>query len=746
MVKTHRLAAGLTQEELAEEAQVSARTISDVERGLRSRIYRDTAERLARALALDESDRAALVAAGRARPPASASRAGSLPLVPTRLVGRSRELASLISLLEVRSLRLITLTGPGGVGKTRLAIEAARRIDEEAVFVDLGDLSDARLVVPTIAGAVGVPGRSEPSVENIAAFFGDTPRLIVLDTFEHVLSAAPEIARLLALAPTVALVATSREALRVRGEHVVVVPPLDLGATGTAVELFTERALMASSASSASEVDTDIAADICRRLSGLPLAIELAAARAKHLPLSALRDQLKHALEVLTQGARDLPPRQRTMRDTIGWSYDLLRPSEQEIFRELCVFAGGWTLDEAAVVCSSDAIEGCSALLDKSLIDRDGDRYSMLDVIKEFGLDIGRAPGAFDRHLDAFVALAERAEPELGATHQDAWVDRLAREQGNMRAGLAYAVGVNDGERAMRLSAAVWRYWMLHGDLSEGRASLREALSLDVPTHLRSKGLWGLAWLAYHQGDYEEAESCSSAMLEIATEDVIEQRNALTVRGISQMAKGDPRAAIPTFKRCVELLRGREPDWLAATSLLNLGTAMLHAGDPQAPETLAQARDLYERIGDDHFVARATLYGGYDALLRGDVDTASRCARRAVIRFWELDDRWGTAEGLELSAAVAATAGRGEQAATLAGAAESVRDTVTSAPFPLDAAVLRGSLARIRASCDDGEWDSWRARGRQMPLEDAVEVASAARQQRPHQRHTLSNGGGREEL
>jgi predicted ATPase/DNA-binding XRE family transcriptional regulator len=724
LVKKHRLAAGLTQEELAEGAHVSARTISDVERGLRSRIYRDTAERLARALALDDSDRAALVAAGRGRTPAGASGAMRLPLAPTRLVGRSRELANLLSLLEARALRLVTLTGPGGVGKTRLAIEAARRIDEDAVFVDLGDLSDAQLVVPTIAAAAGIPRRSEPSVEHIAEFLSGSPRLIVLDTFEHVLEAAPDMARLLALAPTIMLLATSREALRVRGEHEVVVPALDLGATGTAVELFIERAV---TAAPATEADPDIAADICRRLSGLPLAIELAAARAKHLPLPALRDQLQHSLDVLTQGARDLPPRQRTMRDTIGWSYDLLRPPEQRIFRELCVFTGGWSLDEAMVVCSSYAVEGCSALLDKSLIVREGDRYTMLDVIKEFGLDIGPDPGASDRHLDAFVALAERAEPELGGTQQDTWIDRLAHEQGNIRASLAYAVGANDGERAMRLSAAVWRYWLLHGDLSEGRAALRSALSLDAPTQLRSKGLWGLAWLAYHQGDYEEAASCSSAMLEIATEDVVEQRNALTVRGITQLATGDPKEAIPTLKRCVELLRGREPDWLSATSLLNLGMAMLHAGDPDAAETLARARGLYERIGDDHFVARATLYRGYDALLRDDVDEASRCAQGAVISFWELDDRWGTAEGLELSAAVAAVAARGEQAATLVGAAEAIRDTVTSAPFPLDAAVLRRSLARVRASCDDGEWESWRTRGREMPLEDAVEVASAKR-------------------
>jgi predicted ATPase/DNA-binding XRE family transcriptional regulator len=719
-MKKHRLAAGLTQEELAEKAQVSTRTISDVERGLRTRIYRDTADRLADALDLDGTDRDSFVTASRVRP-AEIPPGPRIPRPLTPLVGRSWEIASVVNMLGARSLRLVTLTGPGGVGKTRLALEAALRVDPEATFVDLGDLNDARLVVPSIAGAVGVPGRAEPSVESIVEHLGDEHRLLVLDTFEHVLPAAPDVGRLLASAPAIMILVTSREALRVRGEHEIVVPALDLGATGSAVELFTERALTAQPSLA---IDAEVAADICHRLSGLPLAIELAAARAKHLPLPRLRDELRNSLQVLTQGARDLPPRQRTMRDTVRWSYELLDPDLQEIFRDLCVCAGGWTLDEAAIVITSDALEGCSVLVDKSLVAREDQRYSMLDVIREFGLELGSRSGALDRHLGAFITLAERAEPEIGGAEQNEWIERLVGEQGNIRAALTYAISKRDGERAMRLSASIWRFWMVHGDLSEGRSWLREALALDVPARLRSKGLWGLGWLAYHQGDYEEAESCANTMLEIATDDVVEVRNAFTMLGIVQMAKGDPNAAIPTFERCVELLSQRDPDWLSATSLLNLGMAMLHSSDPRAAQVLMAARDLYEKIGDAHFVARVILYGGYDSLLRGDTDAALRSARGATMTFWELNDRGGTAEGLELSASVAAVNGRAERAATLAAAAGSLRATITSAPFPLDAAILARFLEEIRPSAGDGKWESWMVRGHEIPIEDAVSIAT----------------------
>ncbi len=721
LVKRHRLAAGLTQEELAEEAQVSTRTISDVERGLRTRIYRDTADRLAGALGLDGTDLESFLAASRARPAGATPPGRGLPLSPTPLVGRSREVASVVNRLQTRSLRLVTLTGPGGVGKTRLALEAAKGVDPGATFLDLGDLNDARLVVPSIAAAVGVPGRVEPSVENVAQYLGEEHRLLVLDTFEHVLPAAPEIARLLASAPGISILVTSREALRVRGEHEIVVPALDLGTTGTAVELFTQRALTADPSLT---IDAEVAADICRRLSGLPLAIELAAARAKHLPLPRLRDELRKSLEVLTQGARDLPPRQRTMRDTVRWSYELLDPNEQETFRDLCRFAGGWTLDEAEIVCASDALAGCSALVDKSLVGRERDRYTMLDVIREYGLELGPRSGALDRHLEAFVALAERAEPEIGGAEQNDWIERLAGEQGNIRAALTHASSVRDGERAMRLCSAVWRFWMLHGELSEGRSWLRMGLALDASARSRSKGLWGLGWLAYHQGDYEEAGSCADTMLEIATDDVVEMRNAFTILGIVQMAKGDPSAAIPTFEKCVKLLGERDPDWLSATSLLNLGMAMLHASDPRAAETLAGARDLYEELGDARFVARAILYSGYDSLLRGDTDAALRSARGATMTFWELDDRWGTVEGLELSASVAAASGRAERAAILAAAAGSLRATITSAPFPLDAAILARYLGALRASTEDREWESWTKRGHDLLVEDAVRIAT----------------------
>src|SRR5581483_3430927 len=441
-----------------------------------------------------------------------------IPAPPTPLLGRERELAALVELAHRDDIRLVTLTGFGGIGKTRLGLELVHRLAPEfrdgAAVALLAPLDDATLVARAILEALELPETGTDAESALVAALADLQLLLLVDNFEQVLEAAPLVARLLEAAPGLTVVATSRAPLRVRAEHEFVVPPL---AEDEAAELFVARAHAADPAFALTEENAGAVAELCERLDGLPLAIELAAARTKLLSPAALLARLGNRLELLTGGSRDAPRHQQTLRTTLDWSYDLLDAEAQRLFRQLAVFAGGWTLDSAEAVCAIDApvLDALATLVDESLVGRrelDGTpRFAMLGLVRDYALERLAASKEEDetrrRFVAHFVALAEAAEPGLAGPEQAAWLARIEPEHDNLRAALAHALDAGETDAALRLVVGIRRFWQIHGYLAAGRESLEAALAASegTPSELRAKALNMLGILAGEQGDFDAA-------------------------------------------------------------------------------------------------------------------------------------------------------------------------------------------------------------------------------------------------
>jgi predicted ATPase/DNA-binding XRE family transcriptional regulator len=541
LLRRYRVAAGLTQEALAERAGLSVHGIQKLERGVR-RPYRDTARRLEAALHLEPSDqdhfRAAVIPLwrrGTVRPATPSVVAQQrLPIWPSSFIGRVQEQAVLLELIQRRHIRLVTLTGPGGVGKTRLALQVARQLvdhfDGMIVFVSLAPIADAALVTFALAHALDVREvNNVPLLRTLQTHIGDHAILLLLDNFEHVVAAAPVVSDLLTTCPRLQILATSRAPLHVRGEHEVAVLPLGLSEPNAslnsllgvdAVRLFQERTQAVRSDFVVTSDNADAVAEVCRRLDGLPLALELAAARVKVLPPAALLAQLERRLPLLTGGARDLPARQQTLRETIAWSYQLLEHSQQLLFRRLTIFVGGCTLPAVANVCLDgeaaphEVVDGVAGLIDKSLLREmesvnSEPRFRFLETIREYGLDQLAASGEAEelarRHAAFFLALAEHAERGLAGADWHVWRRQLNAERENLRAALDWAVAWGKTNVALRLVGSLWR-WFRPDAIAEGRRWSQQALALpggDAQT--RARALFGFGVGAMQQGDYRAA-------------------------------------------------------------------------------------------------------------------------------------------------------------------------------------------------------------------------------------------------
>jgi predicted ATPase/transcriptional regulator with XRE-family HTH domain len=765
-VRALRRAAGLTQAELAEASGISERTVSDLERGVRATVYPATARALAAALQVgDDRLTAFLLAAGGAEgPPAGmtglldrlpATYRSRLPSRPTRLIGRDSEVASILALVRNPDVHLITVLGPGGVGKTRLVTEVAVMTQSEFAagtwFIDLALVDDAALVLPAIASGIGLqPGPGELS-PLLASRIGTGTALLVLDTFEHLLPAGPVIAELAASCPGLTVLVTSRSALNVRGEREVPLQPLPVRpASGSspvpaAVELFCERAEAVGADLGGTAVPS-LAAQICARLDGLPLAIELAAARTRHMPLADLLVNLDHRLDLLVGGARDLPARQQAMRTALDWSYALLDGPQMNLFRGLSVFRGSFGQEAARAVAAAGAhhddrgpIAALSALVDASLLavqpgSSGRGRYRLLDLVREYAAE--RAAAAEDlsplrrRHAEYFLILAERAEPELRGSGQRRWYGLLLEDEGNFRAALSWALQAGDGEIALRLAGALWMFWRWAGLFDEGRAWLDAALSAGAgcAPRTRLQGLWGAGWLAFHQGDYQQTGQLGHQMLQLLhhEQDQLHRRNALTLIGNAALGERRTGDAITVLSQAPGLCEEPGASWHLATSLLNLGTALVQAGrTAEAGDLFARAHSIYQALGDQHFTARILIQQGYAALADDQPGEAAGPIGRAMQLSAQIGDAWSVADGLQAVANLRSHDAP-ETAVTLAAAAYRLREQISMRPHPADDVINRYHMRRARQRIGRERFEAMWAQGREASAESVVAVALAS--------------------
>jgi non-specific serine/threonine protein kinase len=787
LLRQHRLRAGLTQAALAERAGIAERTIQDLERGV-ARPRRETVRRLISTLALPPEDRSAFEAVTPAPRRARAAmrtsgadvalvaRRHNLPIQLTSLLGREREVAEVQSLIR-EGARLVTLTGPGGSGKTRLAIEVAGELLDrsaspsragisatptsgqvfaDGVFlVELAAIADPALVPATIARALGVLDVSARHIlESLKAHLRGRRLLLVLDNFEQIVTAAPVVAELLATSPALKVLVTSREPLRLRGEREYDVPPLTLPdarsvpaasvlASSPAVALFVERAAAVQASFVLTDENAPAVAEICARLDGLPLAIELAAARARLLTPQMMVARLEHRLPLLTGGTRDLPDRQRTLRNTIAWSHDLLDDDERRLFRRLAIFVGGWTLEAAEVVCDLgdlgvNMLDGLESLAARSLIRR-GDmaegeaRFRMLETIREYALErldeSGEATDVRRRHAGYFLALAERAEHEHVGAQQGAWLNRLEAEHDNLRAAFLWAVQEEEAEIALRLTGALSHFWEIRGHHGEGRAHLTRALRLTGTRKypvLQANALRHLGYLAHDQGDYAQACACYEESLAIM-QGLGDRRGVARAKAALAWVAfqvGDFSLSRTLQEQSLAIMRelgDRRGVALALNGLGYIASVLGNHAEARAyhEESLAIMRDL----GDRRNVARSLAHLGSAEIHRRDHARARALVAESLAIIRELGDALELIRSLKVAVDFELTVGNTGRAARLQGAIDALRDSIGVPLSPRERGDYAVKVTTMRVALGELELAAAWAEGRAMSLEQAVAYA-----------------------
>ncbi len=592
------------------------------------------------------------------------------------------------------------------------------------------------MVARTILEALAIPEVGQDPEQVLIAELQGTELLLLVDNFEQVLPAAASIARLLEGTPALKVIVTSRAPLRIAAEYEFPVPPL---ADDEAAELFIARAQAADPNFALSERNAGAVAEICARLEGLPLAIELAAARTKLLPPVALLSRLGNRLELLTGGKRDAPRHQQTLRMTLDWSYDLLEPDAQRLFARLGVFAGGCTLSSAEAVCGGDdsVLEGLSALVDESLVRQretaaGEPRFSMLEVVREYALEqlsrSGDGDETLHRHLEHFVSLAEEAEPKLADRDQIAWFARLEDEHDNLRAALAFALERDDPSAALRLAVGVRRFWQIHGYLVEGRQALESALtaSPDAPSELRANALNMSGILAGEQGEFDAARASFQAALEdaraVGSTRVIS--SALVNLGNLAFFGGEHDTARDLYKESIDYFASLGDIRGQALAKENVGLMALTADEvPEAVTWLTAALELAREVGDDREIGAASRSLAAAMIELGDSAQATNLLVESLALARELGEPHGIAVCLDTFAGLAATGGEVRRAATLFGASDAARASIGAKRQPDQQILYDRWLARTLAHLDTNTYATQYEDGRALTLDEACALA-----------------------
>ncbi len=729
------------------------------------------------------------------------ARPTNLPVPVTAFVGRDKELVAAKELLLRPDVRLATVTGPGGIGKSRLAIQVARDLMQDfpsgVYFVPLAAVSDPDLIGLVIAQTLGIrePGGQSP-FEALKEYLRNSlsvPMLLVIDNFEHLVAAAPKLAELLALTPNLKLLVTSRAALHLSNEHEFSIsplalpdakslPPLEVLSQYSAISLFIQRAVAVKPDFRLTEENAPAVTEICARLDGLPLAIELAAARAKLLSPSAMRTRLASSLQLLTGGARDLPARQQTLRRAIDWSYDLLSEPEQKLFRRLSIFLGGCTLEAVESVCDTkqdlglDILDGMTSMVDKSLIRQteqtDGEpRFVMLETIREYGLEKLKASGEESQtrrgHAAYCLVLAEEGAAEDSGANQSGWLDRFEAEHDNFRTALTWLTETGNADWGLRLGVALFRFWETREHLAEGRERLVKLLKLPgaaAPTNARMRTLFAAAILAGEQGDYSLAGTLMNESLEIAKQlnDTRSIAVSLNAMSVNARDRGDLAASRELSEESLKLWREVGDSLAVARALSNLGSVVKLQGDYSHARVLyEECLSLFRALDDRTGIGWALNHQGDVAHAQGDCEGARTLYEQSLKMFWELNDRWGVAgaladlgnlareqkdlrtadsfyrESLELFqelghkrgiarllesfSASAAEQSEPERSLRLAGAAAALRQSIGAPLTPAEQAKLEKSLEVARQKLSTIESRTAWLEGWVMPVEKAVE-------------------------